>query len=446
MRWKRGWCRGPASDVKRGHLIVREDGGLTIAKSVKFNVVDPLKDMKDLLPPAVAEGLPEDMLLSSEPPTKKDLRDEVEFQARMLNEEENFDIDKVVELFRYLETLGDSDMRIRDKSAFSSWYTGAFVHGGVAGIRNNLKEFPQTTKYLTNVAKKYCGDVKFSAVALAKNAQLGLHRDSHNYKLSKNYVIPLQSFEGGALWVQNMDYEDLEGEEKTLPNGKVAYGKIYDMKKGEPVVFPPRVWHEVQPWQGERLVMLLYTPSTTKLSAEGVEHLEEAGFNVDYNSLVPDDEEDADEEPARHEVSAFSTAKAIMMVIKPGVNLGCGFVELEDIELFRGVWDDGLQCTGTTSSATSDVDSHIKKMVKKAEVQYTPNIESILDEIESRGGQLEVTHTVSLADVKGNISKWKLSALKEFNNLTVSKKAFTVKKRHELPPNCRLFLASESTQ
>eukprot|EP00439_Symbiodinium_sp_Y106_P006524 s4409_g1.t1 len=446
MRWKRGWCRGPASDVKRGHLIVREDGGLTIAKSVKFNVVDPLKDMKDLLPPAVAEGLPEDMLLSSEPPTKKDLRDEVEFQARMLNEEENFDIDKVVELFRYLETLGDSDMRIRDKSAFSSWYTGAFVHGGVAGIRNNLKEFPQTTKYLTNVAKKYCGDVKFSAVALAKNAQLGLHRDSHNYKLSKNYVIPLQSFEGGALWVQNMDYEDLEGEEKTLPNGKVAYGKIYDMKKGEPVIFPPRVWHEVQPWQGERLVMLLYTPSTTKLSAEGVEHLEEAGFNVDYNSLVPDDEEDADEEPARHEVSAFSTAKAIMMVIKPGVNLGCGFVELEDIELFRGVWDDGLQCTGTTSSATSDVDSHIKKMVKKAEVQYTPNIESILDEIESRGGQLEVTHTVSLADVKGNISKWKLSALKEFNNLTVSKKAFTVKKRHELPPNCRLIRTTDVRQ
>ena len=70
-------------------------------------------------------------------------------------------------------------------------------------------------------------------------------------------------------------------------------------------------------------------------------------------------------------------------------------MELEDIELFRGVWDDGLQCKGTTSSATSDVDSHIKKMVKKAEVQYTPNIESILDEIESRGGPLEVTHTVS---------------------------------------------------
>ena len=66
MRWKRGRYRGPAVDVKRGHLIVRVDGGLTVAKSVKFNVVDPTKDMKDFLPPAVAEGLPEELLLYPE--------------------------------------------------------------------------------------------------------------------------------------------------------------------------------------------------------------------------------------------------------------------------------------------------------------------------------------------------------------------------------------------
>ena len=139
---------------------MRVDGGLTVAKSVKFNVVDPTKDMKDFLPPAVAEGLPEELLLYPEPPTRKELRDEVEFRARLLNEEENFDLDKVVEIYKVLEALGDTDMRIRGKSPFSSWYTGAFVHGGVAGIRSNLKEFPQTTRYLTGVAKKYCGGVK----------------------------------------------------------------------------------------------------------------------------------------------------------------------------------------------------------------------------------------------------------------------------------------------
>eukprot|EP00439_Symbiodinium_sp_Y106_P074418 s99_g14.t1 len=35
-----------------------------------------------------------------------------------------------------------------------------------------------------------------------------------------------------------MDHGDLEGEEKTLPNGKVVCGKIHEMKKGEPVMFP----------------------------------------------------------------------------------------------------------------------------------------------------------------------------------------------------------------
>ena len=32
---------------------MREDGGLTIAKSVKFNVEEPDKDLPDLLPPAI---------------------------------------------------------------------------------------------------------------------------------------------------------------------------------------------------------------------------------------------------------------------------------------------------------------------------------------------------------------------------------------------------------
>ena len=428
MRWKRGWYRGPAVDVKRGHLIVRVDGGLTVAKSVKFNVVDPTKDMKDFLPPAVAEGLPEELLLYPEPPTRKELRDEVEFRARLLNEEENFDLDKVVEIYKVLEALGDTDMRIRGKSPFSSWYTGAFVHGGVAGIRSNLKEFPQTTRYLTGVAKKYCGGVKFSALGIAKNAQLGLHRDSHNYKHSKNCVMPLQSFEDGSLWVQNIDDGDLQGEEKTLSNGKVVYGKTHEMKKGEPVMFPPRVWHEVQPWKGERLVMLLYTPRATKLSAERVESLENAGFNIDYNSLLPGDDDDIEEEQGTDGLSVFPVPKVKAMIVKSVLKEVYGFVELE-YYYRRGISFSKMEVKPIPIS---------RRYVKKAEVQYTPNIEGILGDIEAKGGQLEVTHTVSLADVKNNIHKWKPSALKEFNNLTESKKAFTVKKRHELPSNCRI--------
>ncbi|CAE7230836.1 RE1 [Symbiodinium sp. CCMP2592] len=440
MRWKRGWYRGPAMDVKRGHLIVREDGGLTVAKSVKLNVWDPTKEMKDLVPPSVADGLPDELLISPEPPTKGELRDEVEFRSRMLLEEENFDINKAAELFKTLEIMGDTDQRIKAKSPFSSWYTGAFVHGGVAGIRNNLKEFPYTTKYLVGVAKKCCGDVKFSAIGLAKNAQLGLHRDSHNYKHSKNYVIPLQAFEKGSLWVQNENDEDREGEERTLSNGKVVYGKLHEMHKGIPVCFSPRLWHEVQPWEGERMVLLLYTPRATRLPSENVESLEEAGFPVDRDSLLPDGEEEGDEEKIAEFPIPLPAAKVKMMKAEENVDGAVAFVELENNELLKGEsGDNSLQLPpGDPPNAALHDMVHVKKMIKKAEVQYTPNIEQILEDIEAKGGQLEVTHTVSLADVKSNLEKWKQSALKEFNNLTKSKQAFKVMKRHELPANCRI--------
>ena len=78
--------------------------------------------------------------------------------------------------------------------------------------------------------------------------------------------------------------------------------------------------------------------------------------------------------------------------------------------------------------------------MRKVEVQYTPNIESIIEDHVRRGVPLEVTHThtVSLADVKKDMEEWKPSAWKEFSNLTEKKHAFTVKKRKDLPPGCRI--------
>ena len=284
-RWKRGWYRGPTLDVKRGHLIMREDGGLTVAKSVKYNVVDPSTVRKDLLSPVVAEGLPEELLEDEYPPTKQEIKDEVEFRSRKLIEDENYELDQVVSLYSLLETLGDSDRRLSKKTSSTSWYTGAYVHGGVAGIRSNLGEYPQTTKYLTKVAKHYGGDIKFSALGLVKNTQLGLHRDLHNYAGSTNYVLPLTNFGGGSLWVQEDVIEDGCGETRTTPTGKQVAGRMLAMKKGEITSFPPRRWHQVQPWEGDRVVMLLYTPRATKLAKEAVEELLEFGFNVDDDSL-----------------------------------------------------------------------------------------------------------------------------------------------------------------
>ena len=39
----------------------------------------------------------------------------------------------------------------------------------------------------------------------------------------------MKAFENGSIWVQNDKVDDESGEARTLPNGKVVYGKIHEM-------------------------------------------------------------------------------------------------------------------------------------------------------------------------------------------------------------------------
>ena len=78
----------------------------------------------------------------------------------------------------------------------------------------------------------------------------------------------------------------------------------------------------------------------------------------------------------------------------------------------------------------------MKKVVKKAEVQYTPKTEEILVGHINKKKPLEVTHTVSLSEVRKSLSKWAPSAKKEYVNLVDNKKAFKPSEFKDLP--CRI--------
>ena len=320
-----------------------------------------------------------------------------------------FDLDRAKELFELLELLGDTDKRLGRKTKMSSWYTGAFVHGGVAGARSNMKDFHFTTRYLTRFARFHCGEVKFTALGLAKNAQLGLHRDVHNYKFSRNYVLPLQDFEGGGLWVQDDGVGDQECVRKELPNGKEAKGRVIEIEKGHPMDFSPRGWHEVQPWVGDRLVLLLFTPRATRLPSETVEALEDAGFNVDREALSEPEEEI--DEAHRGEEPTDGIRRPSVKVLK--VN---NSPEEHEVCFFHEIDEEEFQVTGNGSFSTTSEFSK-EPFLKKAEVQYTAGIETILSDLKESGKALEVTHNVSLGEVKKNLGSWKASALKEYHNL-----------------------------
>ena len=427
VRWKRGWYRGPAKDVSRGHLIQREDGGLVIAKGVKYNVKDPTEQLRDLLPPLTAEGL-EVQEADPRQQTKKELKDEIEFTAKYLVATENYDLKEVLKLYNKLEELGDTDLRIGRKTAVTSWYTGAFVHGGCAGVRKNLINYPHTSEYLVKVAMQHANGRPFSALGIARNATLGMHRDVHNWRDSKNMVVPLTTFTGGSLWVHDPGVEEEDSEIRVLPNGQQARGRVKEMEKGKTVEFCPTEWHEVQPWEGDRVVLLMYTPRATKLSQGDVDKLVEFGFEVPLEARRC---EQGEAEEDQGDPGGDLNLRALRPTFEEEQ---MAFIEVEDEDIFDGD-ERGPQLKRLASSKACN---EMTRILKKAEVQYTSGIEEILQKCVDENQVLDVTHNVSLQEVKGNLSAWRASALKEYGNLKDNKRAFDVCKRDQLPPGCRI--------
>ena len=414
-RWKKGLYRGPTRDVSRGHLILRGDGGLTIAKGIKFNIIDPDRDLQDLLPSSAIEGDSVIQAEIAEPPSRAQIKEEIEFMARKAIHEKNFTVDEVIKIYEKLEELGDTDFRTTRKSPMTSWFSGAFVHGGKAGLRSNTKEYPMATRFLTMFARRFTGDKTFSAIGVARNTTLGMHRDSHNARNTMNMVLPLTDFEGGDLWVCDPQDTSSTTIERELPIGQRVKGKLLELSKENLVEFNPSLWHEVQPWKGDRLVLLAYTPRASKLQEDLIQELKDAGFVIgkeimDCKGVLVEEEE-------KVEINKIE--------VKDEVEQLPAFVEFDE-------WkpEDHLSTTP---------DQFLPKaLIKKSEVQYTQNIEQVLRDLRTRGEVLEVTHTVSLADVKKNLSEWYDSAVKEYTNLKDKKKAFKVTKRWNLPDGCKI--------
>ena len=111
------------------------------------------------------------------------------------------------------------------------------------------------------------------------------------------------------------------------------------------------------------------------------------------------------------------------------------FVEVEDNELFSGELS---QPHPQRLLPDPEGARRLKKMIKKSEVQYTEGIEQILQDHLDKSKPLEVTHTVSLGEVRRAIDKWAPSAKKDYTNLVEGKGAFKPMKFKDLPPGCRV--------
>ncbi|CAE7659172.1 unnamed protein product [Symbiodinium necroappetens] len=150
---------------------------------------------------------------------------------------------------------------------------GAYVRGGSFGVTTHGREMPYTMRFLNKfllVRLQYTmpgSTSNWTTLAVQRANEIPAHRDVHNQKGTRNYVMEIadESLEG--LWVEGTEEShQVQGgdglsypHEYQTPDGQVHYGRVHSID--EPVAFDPRSRHAMVNEPGMKWVLSAYTPS-----------------------------------------------------------------------------------------------------------------------------------------------------------------------------------------
>ena len=138
----------------------------------------------------------------------------------------------------------------RDAEGFS-FSAGLFSRVQV-GLRRACKLFPWSVQPVNRFATSLLSDAVYTSFAIFSRVQTRAHRDTQNSFLP-NYVIPLSSFEGGAIRVDGP-----------------AEPTFLEVSKG-PVQFCARHYqHSTAPFTGRRLVLVLFSLQAASIASADV--------------------------------------------------------------------------------------------------------------------------------------------------------------------------------
>ncbi|CAE6970985.1 unnamed protein product [Symbiodinium sp. CCMP2592] len=99
--------------------------------------------------------------------------------------------------------------------------SGAYVHGGVCGLRKHCRASPWTTALLACIINCVCPGSKFTSVLLGRDIKTGPHRDENNEPGSHNIVVKAASFSRGGLLL-----EDETGDQEMIVNGQLRQCRV----------------------------------------------------------------------------------------------------------------------------------------------------------------------------------------------------------------------------
>ncbi|CAE7189867.1 TY5A [Symbiodinium sp. KB8] len=301
LRWAKGRYVGPAQDIPRGSVVRLDEGGYVTSVHLRPHLVDA-DHLVDLVPHEVDLDFSESVRTRAKEKTTPATRaaprlplgayptgrisslrmrplteeeEKAESLAKQLEEDKLYGVDKVLKLYEKLEASRQKSSR----GGSSMWFTGAFVRGGKAGLRLGTTRMPWSTRYLIGAARHLTGYEDFTAVGVARNPKFGYHKDSHNEEEADNVVVGLNDVKtGGGLWVQNEDLHQAEADWRQVTKKVMCKGEVRALGRGDVAKFAPRLWHGADPHEGDRYIMITYTPRTRALSREDKEVLRSLGF------------------------------------------------------------------------------------------------------------------------------------------------------------------------
>eukprot|EP00439_Symbiodinium_sp_Y106_P022158 s6090_g2.t1 len=459
-KWMEGVYVGPSEDVAHGHVVKFSDNTFVTSQHLKTNLVDAdalvdsgHREIELPLPERRARRKTRLAAFRTDHPLSPE-EERAESFARDLCRSGSGTPEEILQLFDLLKKVKVKQKRGRAAGESGcSWTTGMFVHGGVAGLRENTVRMKWCTKFLVKAARGFCQDHEFAAVGLLENVNMGCHKDSRNEVDLENVLVMLKRPDtGGQLWLEDESLDPREAEWKQVTKKLSKKGAIHELEVGSPLHFNPRKWHEVQPWEGDRVVMVLYNPRASHLHYSDRDHMEFVGFPISPTRVtsargVPGEVRDVlarggaelhllqalphdglgtlddalltlteDQQQLLEDLEERSARLRLLLEEEDALLEECrraGRLVGDEVENVRGILEDMMEEIATirkTSHGTQQQHCLRAAAVAQDQIDY----ERMLEEMK---GDLEVVHTVPLDQVRPALHKWMGAIEKEIKQL-----------------------------
>ncbi|CAE7942340.1 TY5A, partial [Symbiodinium sp. KB8] len=334
--WTRGKYVGPSTDIRGGHVILKDTGTFIQTTHVRITqdpppleevvptvLVEPELPEEDppipppLLPPpsrrvrakgpaaakldlffpkneVMVDYATDSEVLEDEDPQVKYLRvgeiQYVEAIAKQLYQDSKYsehDCTRLLTLFA--GTCGN--LRVPRAPLGIGMIFGAYVHGGSFGVTRYGRDLPWVASYFNEYLKRKLQKThpelpcSWTTLAIQSAEDIPRHKDSHNERGTMNYVIELKTDSLDGLWVENhcggravVGGEHPRDHQYEDGSGGVHDGCLVGVAD-EPAVFDPLIPHAYVKESKAKWFLSAYTPQGAyKLRAEDLNYLDSLGF------------------------------------------------------------------------------------------------------------------------------------------------------------------------